>query len=117
MTKATTTLQNLSEENKRAVEKLFGSSDILYNCFYLLAKTEHDIQQGQKEDWKNHLESAQHYRNLAAKRTMDECQLPEGIIEDIFSDYFEDFANYREIKIKLTNETFVALINRLIAKA
>lgn len=117
MTKATTTLQHLPEESNTAVEQLFGSTDTLYNCFYLLAKTEHDIQQEQATDWENRLKSAQYYRNLAAKKAMVECDLPEGIIEDIFSDYFEDFANYREIKVALTNEAFVALINRLIVEA
>ena len=35
------------------------------------------------------------------------------IVADIASDYFEDFVNYKEPELDITNEEFIAIIRNL----
>ncbi|MCD7978411.1 MAG: hypothetical protein LUG51_15175 [Tannerellaceae bacterium] len=37
----------------------------------------------------------------------------EEMIADIASDYFEDYANYRETELNITNEEFLEIIKKI----
>lgn len=114
MSVAKNKLSQLSPEFIANIEAFCGNIDNLYETFYRLAQTEHIYQQDKPEEWIRLLDSAKYYRRLATKRITSECGIDEDIIDDIFSDYFEDFANFREYKNKLTDSEFQNIIKKLI---
>ena len=106
--------EKLTEIQKQCLCALFGSVQNFYDCIYMVTQTEHLIHENKPDNWEQKLESVQYYRKLIDKRVQQDCEVSEEIIADIRSDYFEDYANFREQKLNLQQEEFVNIIQRLI---
>ena len=114
MTTAEKNLSQLGEVQKQCVCALFGSVQNFYDCIYLLTQTEHLLHENKPQDWERKLESAQFCRKLIDKRVQHDCEIDEGLLADIRSDYFEDYANFRERKVALSQNDFIDIIQKLI---
>lgn len=114
MTVAEKRLQELAEETRAAINLWFGDVPTFYAFFYTLTQKEHIIDQEKPAGWQEQLKAAQYYRRLCAKRAQKECNLPPELLEDIYSDYFEDFANYRETK-RMDDKLFMSFLRKLIS--
>ena len=60
------------------------------------------------------LKAVQFYRRLAVKRVVLVDAIFEEIIDDIFSDYHEDYANFKENKQPLAQTRFIEILNKLM---
>ena len=114
MTTAQERLQKLSDETRMAIQLWFGDVPIFYAFFYTITQKEHLIDLNKAQGWQEQLKAAQYYRRLCSKKVIKECVLPDELLEDIASDYFEDFANYRE-KTLMDEKLFVSFLRKLIS--
>ncbi len=114
MTTAQQRIEQLDKKTKQAIIALFGSIDVFYETFYLMMRNEHQLDLYRPEGWSVKLSSVQYYRRLATEKTLKECYIDAGLLEDIYSDYFEDFANYREKTPTISNEDFIIILKKLI---
>ena len=114
MTTAQQRIERLDKKKKQATIALFGSIDVFYETFYLMIKNEHQLDLYRPEGWSAKLSSAQYYRRLATEKIVKECFIDADLLEDIYSDYFEDFANYREKTPTISNEDFITILKKLI---
>lgn len=114
MTTAQKRLQALTDDTRAAINLWFGDMATFYAFFYTLTQKEHLIDQNKPQGWQEQLKAAQYYRRLCAKKAIKECMLPDELLEDIYSDYFEDFANYRDKKI-MDDKLFMSFLRKLIS--
>lgn len=114
MTLAQQRIEQLDKETKQRLIAMFGSLEIFYEIFYLMMQNEHQLDVYRPEGWSVKLSSVQYYRRLATERLQKECAVDADLLEDIYSDYFEDFANYRERTPKISNEEFLSILKKLI---
>lgn len=114
MTTAQERLQKLSDETRMAIQLWFGDVPTFYAFFYTITQKEHLIDLNKAQGWQEQLKAAQYYRRLCSKKVIKECVLPDELLEDIASDYFEDFANYRE-KTLMDEKLFMSYLRKLIS--
>ena len=115
MTTAEQRIKNLKKETKNQLFCFFDSLDEFYETFYLMIKTEHQIDMHRPKDWENRLRSIQYYRHLATERMVKDCSVERDLMDDIYSDYFDDFANFKERECRLSDEKFLALVKKIIS--
>lgn len=113
MTTVQKTLAELPEEKKALFAPVFGDIDKFYTTVYLIARNEHVTDQEKPDRYEDRLQVIRQIRNKVEK-LVDSFGL-EGseIVADIASDYFEDFVNYKEPEISLTNEEFIGIIQKI----
>ena len=114
MTVAQQRIEQLDKKTKQRLIALFGTLEIFYEVFYLMMQNEHQLDVYRPDGWSAKLSSVQYYRRLATERLQKECAIDADLLEDIYSDYFEDFANYRERAPKISNEEFLTVLKKLI---
>ena len=95
MTKIQQFLADLPEEKKSLFVPVFGSMEKFYTVVYLIARNEHVTDQ-EKPD-----------------RYEDRLQVIREIVADIASDYFEDYVNYKEPELDITNDEFIAILQKI----
>ena len=108
MTKVQSYLASLPEEKRALFAPVYGDVDRFYTVVYLIAKNEHLTDLDKPDRYEDRL-----VRSLVEKQ-LDGFGLDgESVVADIASDYFEDFVNYRELPLTLSNEEFVEIIRRI----
>lgn len=115
MTTTEQRIKNLKKETKEQILAFFDSLEEFYETFYLMIRNEHQIDMQRSKDWENRLRSVQYYRHLATERMVKDCFIERDLIDDIYSDYFEDFSNFKERKCNLSEEKFRARIKKMIS--
>lgn len=113
MTKTQSYLASLPEEKRALFVPVYGSVDRFYTVVYLIAKNEHLTEQEKPDRYEDRLRMIRQVRSRVEKQ-LDGFGLDgESVVADIASDYFEDYVNYRELPVTLTNEEFVEIIKRI----
>lgn len=113
MTKAQSFLASLPEEKQALFMPIYGNVDRFYMVVYLIAKNEHLTEQEKPDRYEDRLRMIRQVRSRVEKQ-LDGFGLDgESVVADIASDYFEDYVNYRELPVTLTNEEFVEIIRRI----
>ena len=114
MTAIQTKLAALSTDIQTFFVPTYGDVATFYTVVYLIARNGHLTEQEKPEKYELRLEM------IRSVRTKIEDQLTawgldgEDMVADIVSDYFEDFVNYREQPVALTNEIFVSIIQKVM---
>lgn len=113
MTKIQEELAALPEEKKELFKPVFGSLDKFYMVVYLIARNEHLTDLDKPDRYEDRLLVIRQIRNRVEKM-VDSFEL-DGmeIVADIASDYFEDYVNYREPELDITNEEFIGIIQNI----
>ena len=115
MTKIQETLVALQEEKKALFIPAFGDVDKFYTVMYLIAKNEHITGNEKPDRYQERLDVIRRIRskveNIVSSFGLDGAEL----VADVASDYFEDYVNFREPSVMLTNEEFVETINKIAA--
>ena len=113
MTKIQRFLAELPEDQKVLFQPIFGDVDRFYEVVYLIAKNEHYTDLEKPDRYVDRLQVIRHMRKRV-EDLLDTFGL-EGkeIVADIFSDYFEDYVNYKEMGVNLTNEEFIAILRKI----
>lgn len=113
MTKIQTYLANLPEEKKALFAPVFGDVEKFYTVVYLIARNEHVTGQEKPDRYEDRLQVIQQVRRLVEQRVDSFGLDGKEIVADIASDYFEDFVNYKEPEIAMSNEEFLDIIRKI----
>lgn len=106
-------LSDLPEDIKKMFEPIFGSVDRFYTVVYLIARNGHATQQDKPSQWEERLRVIRQVEEKV-ENLLNSFQLNgQEIVAEIASDYFEDFVKYKELEPDLTNDEFIAIIQRI----
>ena len=106
MTKIQEYLAALPEDKKALFIPVFGSVD-------LIIRNEHVTDQEKPERYEDRLQVIRQVKNKVEELVSSYGLDGKEIVADIASDYFEDFVNYKEPELDITNEEFIAIIRNL----
>lgn len=113
MTKNQETLAALPEEKKVLFVPVFGDVDKFYTVVYLIARNEHVTDLEKPDRYEDRLQVIRQIRNKVEKLVSSYGLDGPEIVADIASDYFEDYVNYKEPDIQMTNEEFIGIIQKV----
>lgn len=113
MTKIQTYLANLPEEKKTLFAPVFGDVKKFYTTVYLIARNEHVTGQEKPDRYEDRLQVIQQVRRMVEQRVDSFGLDGQEIVADIASDYFEDFVNYKEPELEMSNEEFLDIIRKV----
>lgn len=117
MTKVQEQLAALPEDKKALFVPVFGSVERFYEAIYLIAKNEHLTEQEKPERYEDRLQMIRRVRQAAEQLVSSYGLNGENLVADIASDYFEDYVQYREVDLTLTNEMFLDIIRKVSGQA
>lgn len=113
MTPVNIYLKELSVEKKELFFPVFGSVENFYTTVYLIVRNQHIVEQEKPDQHEERLQVILHIKEKVIQILNTFNLKGEDIVADIASDYFEDFIQYKEPEILLTNEEFVSIIRRI----
>lgn len=113
MTKIQEYLASLTEEQKSKFAPIFGSVEKFYIVVYLIAKNEHVTDQEKPDRYEDRLQVIRQMRSRVERLVTGFGLDGEDVVADIASDYFEDFVNYREPELDITNEEFITILKKI----
>lgn len=115
MTKIQQFLADLPEEKKALFVPVFGDVERFYTVVYLIARNEHVTDQEKPDRYEDRLQVIRQMRQRVEERVSSFGLEGEEIVADIASDYFEDYVNYKELEPDITNEEFIAILQKIQA--
>ena len=107
MTKIQQFLADLPEEKKSLFVPVFGSMEKFYTVVYLIARNEHVTDQEKPDRYEDRLQVIRQMRNRVEKLVSSYG------LADIASDYFEDYVNYKEPELDITDDEFIAILQKI----
>ena len=114
MTETQLKIKKLDQRLVAVLRPWFKDREEFYHFFYHLIQNEHLIEMEKPENYEEKLKAVQFYRRLAVKRVVAEDTAFEELIDDIFSDYHEAYANFQENKQPLAQKRFLEILNKLM---
>ncbi len=114
MTETQIKIEKLDQKILASLKPWFRDRTEFYNFFYHLIQSEHLIEMEKPDQYEEKLKAVQFYRRLAVKRVLNEEPALEDIIDDIFSDYHENYASFQEKKQPLAQKRFIEILNKLM---
>lgn len=113
MTKVQTYLADLPEEKKALFTPVFGSVDKFYTTVYLITRNEHLTDLDKPDRYEDRLQVIRQVKQKVETLVSSFGLDGEEIVADIASDYFEDYVNYKDPTLEITNEEFIGIIQKL----
>ena len=103
----------LPKEAKTSIQEKYGSLDKFYATVYLIAKNEHHAQMNNVPAAEQRLNTIRAYQGMI-QFNLDELGVNgKELMDDIASDYLDDFVEFREKDFDLTDEEFISIIKRI----
>ena len=113
MTKIQDFLAALPEDKKALFIPVFGNVDKFYTVVYLIARNEHVTDMEKPDRYEDRLQVIRQVRSKVEDLVSSYGLEGKEIVADIASDYFEDYVNYKEPELDITNEEFIGIIQKL----
>lgn len=113
MTKIQEFLAALLEDKKALFIPVFGNVDKFYTVVYLIARNEHVTDMEKPDRYEDRLQVIRQVRSKVEDLVSSYGLEGKEIVADIASDYFEDYVNYKEPELDITNEEFIGIIQKL----
>ena len=113
MTKIQEFLAALPEDEKALFIPVFGNVDKFYTVVYLIARNEHVTDMEKPDRYEDRLLVIRQIRSKVEDLVSSYGLEGKEIVADIASDYFEDYVNYKEPDLDITNEEFIGIIQKL----
>ena len=113
MTKIQEFLATLPEDKKALFIPVFGNVDKFYTVVYLIARNEHVTDMEKPDRYEDRLLVIRQIRSKVEDLVSSYGLEGKEIVADIASDYFEDYVNYKEPELDITNEEFIGIIQKL----
>lgn len=113
MTKIQEFLAALPEDKKALFILVFGNVDKFYTVVYLIARNEHVTDMEKPDRYEDRLQVIRQIRSKVEDLVSSYGLEGKEIVADIASDYFEDYVNYKEPELDITNEEFIGIIQKL----
>lgn len=107
-------LSELPEETKQLFAPVYGTVDNFYTTVYLTVRNEHVTDLEKPDRYEDRL------LLIRSVKTKIENQLNtwklngKDIVADIASDYFEDYVNYRDPELDITNDEFIQIVKQIM---
>ena len=92
---------------------MFGNVDKFYTVVYLIARNEHVTDMEKPDRYEDRLQVIRQIRSKVEDLVSSYGLEGKEIVADIASDYFEDYVNYKEPELDITNEEFIGIIQKL----
>lgn len=92
---------------------VFGNVDKFYTVVYLIARNEHVTDMEKPDRYEDRLQVIRQVRSKVEDLVSSYGLEGKEIVADIASDYFEDYVNYKEPELDITNEEFIGIIQKL----
>lgn len=103
----------MPEEKKTLFAPVFGDVEKFYTVVYLIARNEHVTDQEKPDRYEDRLQVIRRIRSQVEKLVSSFGLDGPEVIADIASDYFEDYVNYKEPDIRMTDEEFIGIIQKI----
>lgn len=101
------------KELKNQLITTYGSLKKFYATVYLIAKNKHNCQLANIPGSDQRLKTIKAYQGLI-RFTLDEAELDgQDILDQIASDYLDDFVQYKEQDFGMSNDEFIAIIKKI----
>ena len=113
MTKIQEFLATLPEDEKALFIPVFGNVDKFYTVVYLIARNEHVTDMEKPDRYEDRLQVIRQVKSKGEDLVSSYGLEGKEIVADIASDYFEDYVNYKEPELDITNEEFIGIIQKL----
>ena len=113
MTKIQEFLAALPEDKKALFIPVFGNVDKFYTVVYLIARNEHVTDMEKPDRYEDRLQVIRQISSKVEDLVSSYGLEGKEIVADIASDYFEDYVNYKEPELDITNEEFIGIIQKL----
>lgn len=113
MTKIQEFLAALPEDKKALFVPVFGDMDKFYTVVYLIIRNEHITDQEKPERYEDRLQVIRQVKSRLETLITSYGLDGKEIVADIASDYFENYVNYKEPELDITNEEFIGIIQKL----
>ena len=113
MTKIQEFLAALPEDKKALFIPVFGNVYKFYTVVYLIARNEHVTDLEKPDRYEDRLQVIRQIRSKVEDLVSSYGLEGKEIVADIASDYFEDYVNYKEPELEITNEEFIGIIQKL----
>lgn len=95
------------------IEKTYGSLDKFYATVYLIARNEHLCQISTIAAAEQRLNTIRAYQGMIRFMLDEEGVDGKSIMDQIASDYLEDFVHYKEPDFGMTDEEFISIIKKI----
>ncbi|NDW11933.1 hypothetical protein D0T50_03390 [Bacteroides sp. 214] len=95
------------------IKSIYGSIDKFYATVYLIARNEHQCQTMPVAAAEQRLRTIHAYQGMIRFMLDEEGLEGKRIMDDIASDYLEDFVQYKEQDFGMTDEEFLTIIKRI----
>lgn len=107
-------LSELPEETKQLFIPVYGTVNSFYTVVYLIVRNEHITDQEKPDRYEDRLQVIRSVKlKMENQLIMWGLNGPE-VVADIASDYFEDYVNYRDPELDITNEEFVEIVKQIM---
>lgn len=113
MTKTQAFLAALPEEKKALFLPVFGSVETFYTVVYLIARNEHITDREKPDRYEDRLRVIRQIRAKVEALVTSFGLEGTEIVADIASDYFEDYVDYKEPELNITNEEFLSILKQI----
>lgn len=113
MTKIKNYLADLPEDKKALFVPVFGNVDKFYTVIYLIIRNEHITDLEKPKRYEDRLQVIGQVKNKVENLVTSFGLDGQEIVADIASDYFEDYVNYKEPTLDITNDEFIGIIQKL----
>lgn len=113
MSDAKQQLNKLSKPAITKVKQIYGSIDKLYAVIYLIARNEHQCQTMPVPGAEQRLRTIRAYQGMIRFMLDEDGINGKEIMDDIASDYLEDFIRYAEKDFGMTDEEFISIIKKI----
>lgn len=113
MTKIQQFLADLPEGKRALFVPVYGSVEKFYTVVYLIARNEHITDLEKPDRYEDRLLVIRQMRNRVERQLSSYGLDGEEIVADIASDYFEDYVNYKEPELDITNDEFIGILRRI----
>lgn len=113
MTKIQKELAALPDSVKGLFSSLFHDVETFYTVVYLIVRNEHVVEQEKPERYEERLQVIRAVRSRVENLVSSFGLEGKEMVADIAGDYFEDYVNYREPEITMTNEEFLGYIRKI----
>lgn len=106
-------IESIPDKAWNLLSTLFNDKETLYEVIYLIVQNGHVAKQNDNPNQAEQLKIISWYQETIESLLTRAGLQGEGVFADVASDYFEDFAHYREREYKISSEEFIEIIKKL----
>lgn len=113
MSKIKEQLNKLPKPLLKNIKETYGSTDKFYATVYLIARNAHQCEMMAVPGSDQRLKTIRAYQGMI-RFMLDEAEVNgKELMDEIATEYLEDFINYKEQDFGMTDEEFVSIIKRI----